>query len=96
MRIDLNASAAAAVSFNATAKSKSSNSLGAVGDQQGSSEDTTSLTAGSGAVQTLTQAALQTVPTRAERVAALQQAVATGQYQVDADQTALALTKADL
>lgn len=96
MRIDLNASASAAESFGTAAKSKPDNTLGVVSNQQGRAEDTTSLSGGRSAVQTLTQAALQTVPTRAEKVAALQQAVATGQYQLDADRTALALSQADL
>ncbi len=58
-------------------------------------EDTTSLSA-SGSVQSLTQTALQTFPTRAERVQALQQAVNEGQYQLDADKIALAMSSSDL
>jgi anti-sigma28 factor (negative regulator of flagellin synthesis) len=53
-------------------------------------EDTTTLTASS-SVHQLTQAALQTFPTRSDRVAALQLAVASDQYQLDAAQTAQAI-----
>ncbi len=54
-------------------------------------EDTTTLTASS-SVKQLTEAALQVFPTRSDRIAALQQAVSTDQYQLDAAQIAEALS----
>jgi flagellar biosynthesis anti-sigma factor FlgM len=96
MRVDLNSSAAVTEAFGQTTKSNVNSKLSGAANATGDTVDTTSLTASTGAVQSLTNQALLTIPTRAEKVAALQAAVTTGQYQLDADRTALALTQADL
>jgi flagellar biosynthesis anti-sigma factor FlgM len=59
-----------------------------------STEDTTSLSSVSQSVESLTQTALQTTPTRQARVENLRQAVNNAQYQLDAAQIADSLSSA--
>jgi len=59
-------------------------------------EDTTAFSSTATAVDTLTQAALQTVPTRQQKVESLKDAVNGAQYQLDAAKIAASLASSDL
>jgi anti-sigma28 factor (negative regulator of flagellin synthesis) len=59
-------------------------------------EDTTSFTSGNSTVQSLSQAALQTFPSRQTKVELLKQAVSSAQYQLDDAKIAESLTNADV
>jgi flagellar biosynthesis anti-sigma factor FlgM len=59
-------------------------------------EDTTTLSSNTGTVQSLTETALQPSAARAEKVQALKQQVASGQYGLDAGKIADALSSSDL
>ncbi len=59
-------------------------------------EDTATLSSNAGTVQSLTEAALQPSSARAEKVQALKQQVATGQYGLDAGKIADALSSSDV
>jgi negative regulator of flagellin synthesis FlgM len=59
-------------------------------------EDTTSLTSASDSVQGLSATALAGDPARAARVQSLKQAVSQGQYSIDPEQIASALSSAEI
>lgn len=99
MRIDLYASTATALIQPAASSSvqKAANQKSHLAAQETLKEDTTTLSAGSDSVQSLTKAALETSPAvRAAKVAALKQAVNTSQYQLDSAKIAEAIFSADL
>jgi flagellar biosynthesis anti-sigma factor FlgM len=73
-----------------------SGAKGTAARQQVSAEDTTSFTSNPQTVQSLGQAALQTFPTRQEKVEALRQAVSGAQYQLDSAKISEALVNADV
>ncbi len=59
-------------------------------------EDTTAFSSDTNAVNSLTQTALQTFPSRQVRVEALKQAVNSAQYQLDADKIAASLANSEV
>lgn len=59
-------------------------------------EDTTSFTSGNHTVQSLSQTALQTIPSRQSKVEALKLAVNSAQYQLDSDKISQSLANADV
>jgi flagellar biosynthesis anti-sigma factor FlgM len=59
-------------------------------------EDTTSFTSTNSTVQSLSQAALQTFPSRQSKVDALKQAVSSAQYQLDDAKIAQSLSNAEV
>jgi len=63
---------------------------------QATTEDTTSFTSDQQTVQSLSQTAIQTIPSRQARVEALKQAVNSAQYQLDSDKIAASLANADV
>jgi negative regulator of flagellin synthesis FlgM len=94
----LNATSAADASAQSDRVS-SENAAGKSAQAAGSSsyaEDTTSLTSASDSVQNLTQAALGTDPARAAKVQSLKQAVSQGQYSIEPDKIASALSSAKI
>jgi flagellar biosynthesis anti-sigma factor FlgM len=62
---------------------------------QVASEDTTSFTSDTQTVQSLSQTALQTFPSRQVKVEALKQAVNSAQYQLDSAKVAQSLVSAE-
>ena len=64
--------------------------------QNSPAEDTTSLSSSSDSVSSLTQSALQTNPSRADKVASLKQAVSSGEYQLDPAKIADAISHSDV
>jgi flagellar biosynthesis anti-sigma factor FlgM len=68
---------------------------GSVQPQQ-TAEDTTSFTAATSTVQTLSKTALETTPTRQAKVEALRQAVNSAQYQLDSDKIAQSIANSDI
>jgi len=94
--------------FNATSAAEASGQSGRINSEgtaakpaqaAGSStyaEDTTSLTSASDSVQNLTQAALAADPARAAKVQSLKQAVSQGQYPIEPEQIASALSSAEI
>jgi flagellar biosynthesis anti-sigma factor FlgM len=96
MRIDLYSSAAAAAATNQGVKASNDLAHKTSVAQNTPTEDTTSLTSSSDSVNSLTQAALQTIPSRADRVAALKQSVNSAQYQLDAAKIAESLSNSDV
>jgi flagellar biosynthesis anti-sigma factor FlgM len=81
MRIDLYNSIANQIASDSTpAKVKSGN---VQSTDSSAPEDRTTLTSGSSSVQALVSEAMNTRPIRADKVAALQQAIGSGQYQLD-------------
>jgi flagellar biosynthesis anti-sigma factor FlgM len=64
--------------------------------QQSTTEDTTSFTSGNSTVQSLSQAALQVIPSRQAKVEALKQAVNSAEYQLDNAKIAESLTNAEV
>lgn len=81
-------------------KESAATSAAAKGQQtarhQISSEDTTSFTSSQQTVQSLSQTALQTFPTRQVKVEALKQAVSSAQYQLDSAKIAQSLANSDV
>ena len=73
-----------------------SGSKGQAARYQVTSEDTTSFTSDQQTVKSLGQAAIQTFPTRQEKVEALKQAVNGAEYQLDSAKIAEALVSADV
>ncbi len=96
MRVDLYSSVAATAATNPGVKASNDLAHKTSVAQNAQTEDTTSLTSSSDSVQSLTQTALQTIPSRADKVAALKQAVATGQYQLDAAKIAESIANSDV
>ena len=74
---------------------KASNGTSQVSAQPASTEDKTTFSSSSAAVQSLTKTATQTFPSRESRVESLRQAVNSAQYQLDADKIAESLVNAD-
>jgi len=64
--------------------------------QPATTEDTTSFTSDQQTVQSLSQTAIQTIPSRQAKVEALKQAVNSAQYQLDSDKIAASLANADV
>jgi flagellar biosynthesis anti-sigma factor FlgM len=64
--------------------------------QPATTEDKTTFSSGTDSVQSLSNTALQTVPSRQDKVEALRQAVNSAQYQLDADKIAESLANADI
>jgi flagellar biosynthesis anti-sigma factor FlgM len=95
VRVDLYSAAATTDSVGQTGKSSNGN-VTEFTAARNTTEDRTSLSSNSASVIALTQAAQQTFSARAEKVQSLQNAVSTGQYQVDPGKIADALTKADV
>jgi flagellar biosynthesis anti-sigma factor FlgM len=59
-------------------------------------EDTTSFTSATSSVQSLSQTAIQTIPSRQVKVETLRQAVNSAQYQLDTAKIAQALANSDI
>lgn len=66
------------------------------GVQAPATEDSTTFSSSSHSVYSLTQAALEAVPSRQVKVEALKQAVSSAQYQLDSDKIAESLVNADV
>jgi flagellar biosynthesis anti-sigma factor FlgM len=97
VRLDLYGSVATSeAAEQATINSKKSVSAEQTGAYTTSTEDTTTLTSSSDAVQSLTQIALQPIPSRAEKVEQLKQAVNSAEYQLDTAKIAEALSSAEI
>jgi flagellar biosynthesis anti-sigma factor FlgM len=97
VRLDLYGSVATSeATEQATISSKKSVSAEQTGAYKTSTEDTTTLTSTSDAVQSLTQIALQPLPSRAEKVAQLKQAVNSAEYELDSAKIAEALSGAEI
>ncbi len=96
MRLELYGAAA-----NDSTQISSSSLSGAAAAKQttspktGGIEDKTTLSSGADSVNTLTKAALQGSASRAEKVAALKQAVSSSQYKLDATKIASALSTSE-
>lgn len=81
MRIDIYSSMASQIASESTpAKVNSGNVQAAASSAH---EDRTTLTSGSSSVQALVAEAMTNRPVRADKVAALQQAISSGKYQLD-------------
>lgn len=74
---------------------KASVSASPTARHQVASEDTTSFTSDKQTVQSLSQTALQTFPSRQVKVEALKQAVNSAQYQLDSAKVAQSLVSAE-
>lgn len=89
MRIDLFNSAATELAGDVNAKpAKAGNTSSPSTDDAG---DRTTLTSGSAAVSSLVSEAMNTPSIRQDKVQSLQQAISSGQYQLDPDQIAGAM-----
>ena len=89
MRVDLFNSAAAQITGEVNAKPANAGNVPSLDANDG--EDRTTLTSGSAAVSSLVSQALNTPKIRQDKVESLQQAIAGGQYQIDAYQIAGAM-----
>jgi flagellar biosynthesis anti-sigma factor FlgM len=81
MRIDLYNSATSQLSSEATSAQASASNLSAA--QSSAAEDRTTLKSGSSSVGSLVSQAMNTPAVRADKVASLQQAISSGQYELD-------------
>jgi negative regulator of flagellin synthesis FlgM len=89
MRIDLFNTAASQVAGQPNPKQvKSQNAPSSVVDAGG---DRTTLTSGSGAIGSLVSEAMSSPEVRQDKVQSLQQAISSGQYQIDPDKIAGAM-----
>jgi len=97
VRLDLYGSVATSeATEQGTVNSRKSVSAEQTRAYQPSTEDTTTLTSTSDAVQSLTQIALQPLSSRAEKVAQLKQAVNSAEYELDSAKIAEALSSAEI
>ena len=81
MRIDLYNSIAAQIASESTSPKVNSGNVQSAGSPD--HEDRTTLTSGASSVQALVSEAMNNRPIRHEKVAALQQAISSGQYKLD-------------
>lgn len=89
MRIDLFNSAATELAGEVNAKpAQTGNTSSPVSEASG---DHTTLTSGSAAISSLVSQAMNTPSIRQDKVSSLQQAISSGQYQLDPDQIAGAM-----
>lgn len=99
MRVDLFGSTATTEAVQQASKigtEKAANATNQSKTQAKATEDTTTLSSGSDSVSSLTQAALQTFPTRAQKVETLKLAVNSAQYKLDSAKIAEALSNSDI
>jgi negative regulator of flagellin synthesis FlgM len=99
MIINLFNAAAATEASGQGSRVKSESAAGTTAQAAGSTgyaEDTTSLTSASDSVQNLKQTALAADPARAAKVQSLKQAVSQGQYSIEPEQIADALSSAEI
>ena len=98
MNINFNASSAAEASEQASRISSEgvAGQSTQVAGPKPYGEDTTSLTSASDSVQNLTQTAMAADPARAAKVQSLKQAVSQGQYSIEPEQIASALSSAKI
>ena len=95
MRIDLFGSATTTEAVQQTSKIGTEKAANTKNQLNQATEDKTTLSSGT-SVSSLTQAALQTSPTRAQRVENLKQEVKSAQYKLDSDKIAEALSNSDI
>ncbi len=96
MRIDLYNVTASIEATRQSSKLSAENSQAAKNRSLSQTEDTTTLSSSSDSVQSLTQIALETIPSRTAKVDSLKQAVSSGQYQLDPAKIADALATSDV
>lgn len=89
MRIDLYNSAASQLATEANAKQVNAGNAAAADATAG--EDRTTLSSGSASVDSLVSAAMSSPEIRQDKVASLQQAVSSGQYQLDPEKIAASM-----
>jgi negative regulator of flagellin synthesis FlgM len=89
MRIDLYNSAASQIDSQSSSEQVKAQNIAS--SQTDSDGDRATLTSGSGSVSALVSQAMSSPEIRQDKVASLQQAVATGQYQLDPGQIAGAM-----